>query len=68
MGDDKVLYKELSYEVIGVLFDVSVEVGYGYSEKYIQRAVAKGLAAKNIRFKEQVPYKISREKDWQILF
>ena len=55
MGD-KVLYKELSYEVVGVLFDVFVDVGYGYSEKYYQRAITKGFKAQNIHFKEQVPY------------
>jgi GxxExxY protein len=53
---DKVIYKELSYEVVGVLFDVFVDVGYGYSEKYYQRAIAKGFKKQNIHFKEQVPY------------
>lgn len=60
---DQVLYKELSYNIIGTLFDVFVDIGYGYSEKYFQRAIAKGFKAQNIHFKEQVPYTLKYKNE-----
>lgn len=29
MGSDKVVYKELSYKIIGAIFEVYKELGYG---------------------------------------
>lgn len=55
---DKVIYKELSYRIIGVLFDVYNDLGYGYQEKYYQRAIEKYFKAAGINFLRQVPYKI----------
>ncbi|MEK7479482.1 MAG: GxxExxY protein [Patescibacteria group bacterium] len=48
------VYPELSYEVVGILFDVYNELGYGYSEKHYQRAMAESLRKRFIPFKEQV--------------
>jgi len=56
---DKVIYKELSYKVVGILFDVYNDLGYGYQEKYYERAIEKYFIADNIKFKRQVPYKIA---------
>ncbi|MFA5188136.1 MAG: GxxExxY protein [Patescibacteria group bacterium] len=55
---NKVIYPELSYEIVGVLFDVYNELGYGYQEKYYDSAVAKALDLKHIRFKRQVPFDV----------
>lgn len=54
MTDDKLIYKDLSYKIIGVLFDVSNELGYGYQERYFEEAVAKGLINKNLKFQRQI--------------
>ena len=48
------VYPELSYKVVGILFSVFNEVGYGYQEKYYQRAIAQALQESGIKFKEQV--------------
>lgn len=48
------VYPELSYKIVGILFDVHNELGYGYSESHYQKAIAIALAEKSIRFKEQV--------------
>jgi hypothetical protein len=40
---DKVIYKELSYQIIGILFNVYNELGYGHSEKYYYKAINKEL-------------------------
>ena len=55
---DKVIYKELSYKIVGLLFDVYNDLGYGYQEKYYERAIEKYFIDNNISFKKQVPYKI----------
>ncbi len=50
----KILFPELSYQVVGALFDVSNDLGYGHMERVYQRAVAKRLQEMSIPFKEQV--------------
>lgn len=53
-----ILYKELSYEVVGALFDAFKSLGANYQEKYCQRAVAKFLIKRNISFKREIPVEI----------
>jgi GxxExxY protein len=48
------VYPELSYQIIGILFEVYNELGPGYHEKYYQRAIAVGLKRSNLSFREQV--------------
>lgn len=48
------VYPELSYKIIGILFDVYNELGFGYHERHYQRAIFEILKEKNIKFKEQV--------------
>lgn len=38
--EGKVIYKKLSYDIVGVLFEVYNELGYGYQEKYYEHAIA----------------------------
>ena len=56
--NNDLLYPELSYKIIGILFDVYNKMGYGYQEKYYQRAVATKLKENNINFREQFPIEI----------
>ena len=48
------IYKELSYRIVGILFKVYNELGAGYQEKYYQKAISSELRKSGIRFKEQV--------------
>lgn len=50
----EIIQKELSYKVVGILFEVHRELGGQYQEKYYQRAVAKALQENNIPFEEQL--------------
>ena len=46
------LYPELSYQVIGVLFDVCNELGYGYQEKYyLKLGILANFTKKGLQFK-----------------
>jgi len=57
------LHKELSYQIIGVLFKVHTKLGGGYQEKYYQRAIALELKRQDISFQEQVPVDLSYEEE-----
>ena len=50
----ELLFPELSYQLVGVLFDVHNTLGYGYQEKYYQKAIAASLKIIQIPFREQV--------------
>jgi len=43
------VYPELSYKIIGVLFDVYNKIGTGYHEKYYQRAIMAYLKINNLK-------------------
>lgn len=51
---DKLLYPELSYKLMGVLFGVYNELGGGYQERIYQSAVRKALIRNKIGFQEEV--------------
>ena len=48
------IYPQLSYKIIGILFSVFNNLGYGYQEKYYQKAIAILFKENGINFKEQV--------------
>jgi len=48
------VYPELSYAIVGVLFEVYKELGSGYQEKYYQKSVALELQKRHLAYKEQV--------------
>ena len=48
------LYPELSYQVVGVLYDVYNQLGHGLAEKVYQNAISVGLKNSKLKFKEQV--------------
>jgi len=48
------VYPDLSFQVVGVLFEVYNALGYGFAEKIYQNAVATGLTNAGLKFQEQV--------------
>ncbi len=48
------IYPELSYQIVGVLFEIFKQLGSGYLEKYYQRAIALELKRCGLKFEEQV--------------
>lgn len=49
-----ILYPELSYKIVGVLYSVHNVMGSGFLERYYQKGIASELRKNQINFKEQV--------------
>ncbi len=56
LNRDDLVYPELSYKIVGVLFDVYNDLGYGLKESYYQNAVSIKLKEVSLKFSEQVYY------------
>ncbi|MCX6741285.1 MAG: GxxExxY protein [Candidatus Parcubacteria bacterium] len=54
MEKDQLIYPELSYQIIGILFEVHNRLGGSFQDKYYQRAVAATLREKGLDIKEQI--------------
>jgi len=52
------IYPELCYQIIGILFEIWTELGHGHKEKIYQKAITKELKNLGLKFKEQLPTKI----------
>lgn len=50
----KIIQKELSYKVMGILFSVHNQLGNRYQEKYYQRAIEVGLREEKLNFKKEL--------------
>jgi len=60
---DDIIYKELSFEIVGASYSVYNELGSGHLEKTYEKALMKEFLNRGIRFKTQVviPVKYSGE-------
>lgn len=63
--EDKLIHGELSYELMGIIFNVHNDLGGGMKEKYYQRAIEKALDEENIVYKSQITVPINY-KDYNI--
>ena len=50
----KIVQKELSYKIVGILFSVHNQLGNRYQEKYYQRAIEIALKENNLKFKREI--------------
>lgn len=57
MKEGKIIHKDLSYKIIGVLFEVYNELGYGYKEKYYEKAICKYFEEKKLNILIKYPIK-----------
>jgi GxxExxY protein len=66
------IYPELCYQIIGILFEIYRELGSGYQEKYYQKLTALELKRYGLDYKEQVAipliYKVNRIGDYFLDF
>jgi GxxExxY protein len=54
----RIIYKELSYKIVGILFEVYNELGYGYKESHYQKALELSFSKSGLRYRSQCPYSI----------
>jgi len=57
-GDQKnkldLVYPELSYKIVGLLYEVYNELGYGYQEKHYEKALAEAFKQAGLNYQEQL--------------
>lgn len=59
----KLVEKELSYKIVGVLFRVHRELGGSYQEKYYQRAVEIGLQNAHLSFERELEVDLAFDEE-----
>lgn len=61
---EKVLYPELSYAIMGIVFEVHNALGGGLRENLYEKAIQKCLNDKGLRYQKQlkIPVKFKNEK------
>ena len=59
----ELVYPELSYKIVGILFDVHKRLGGQFEEKYYQRAVEKLLQENKIKYEKELKVNISFNDD-----
>ena len=58
------IYADECYQILGLVFKVSKELGFGHKEIYYQKALAKEFQDNELKFKEQLQCKLKyKEKD-----
>jgi len=53
------IYKDECYKILGLIFEVFNEVGYGHKEQFYQKAVAEIFKNSEVKFKEQLKAKVN---------
>ena len=51
----KIIQKDLSYKIMGILFSVQNQLGNRYQEKHYQRAIEIALREENLNFRRELP-------------
>ena len=59
MVDDKLLYADLTYKIIGAAMEVHTVLGSGFLEAVYEEALAHELSLRNIAFERQVSLAVS---------
>jgi len=57
--EEKIIYKDLSYKVVGLAIQVWKELGYGFLEKVYENALMILLQESGIKAEQQVPIKVN---------
>lgn len=56
---DKLIYKDITGEIIGAAFEVYTNLGYGFLEKVYENAPIRELQIRGLNFKLQYPIKVN---------
>lgn len=58
-SNKEIVYSDLSYKIVGSAFNVFNELGWGFSEKDYQSALAKEFQDKSIKFEKEIYIPVS---------
>lgn len=58
MQRDKLLHKELTYKIIGILYKVHTDLGCGFPEKIYQRSIEIELKKRNIPYETEKQFEV----------
>lgn len=59
MNQEKLIYKDLTYKIIGLAMEVHNELGYGFLEKVYENAMKVQFSKSNIKADFQVQFKVN---------
>ena len=62
-NEDEILYKDLSYKIVGLAMRVHRELGYGFLEKVYENALMVLFRREAIEAKQQAPITVYFEKE-----
>ena len=65
---ETVIYKDLSYKIVGLAMQVHSQLGYGFLEKVYENALMVLLRREGIKAKQQAPISVFFEGDSVIIF
>jgi GxxExxY protein len=57
--EEKIIYRELSYKIVGLAIQVRKELGFGFLEKVYENALMILLEENGIEAKQQFPIKVT---------
>ncbi len=57
--EDKILYKDLSYKIVGLAIQVRKELGFGFLEKVYENALMILLEENQVEAKQQFPIRVA---------
>ena len=57
--EEKIIYKDLSYQIVGLAIQVRKELGFGFLEKVYENALMLLLEENGIKAEQQVTIKVS---------
>jgi GxxExxY protein len=57
------IYADECYQIMGVIFQIYNELGFGHKESVYQKAIAYGFKNKGIDFKEQLRFKLKYKEE-----
>lgn len=60
-NEDKILYKDLSYKIVGLAMQVHNKLGYGFLEKVYENALMVLFRREGIQSKQQAPITVCFE-------
>ncbi|KKQ73570.1 MAG: hypothetical protein US94_C0033G0013 [Berkelbacteria bacterium GW2011_GWB1_38_5] len=54
----EIIYKELSYKIVGAIYETYNNLGYGHRERTYQRALSEEFKNRNIAFKKELYFPV----------